>query len=498
VTLLLAILQADLSETRSEINIWFAIGFVLIVTAVAALVAAAGDRMGYRAARRKIRIGKLRPRTVSTLIAVITGVLISLVTFSVVFLVWSDFRNALLRYDYLNGENIRLEEQTGRLEQEIADAEKEKQRALAEMAAAQVKLEETITSQDLELKQKAQQITVTRAKVEAAQSQLRDKERQLASKQARMNQLEQELAQVGPMVESEQLRVEGLRELKNQLGGEIESLQTEIAALRARLEAASGGQQLIAVGEPLAYGILPGSQVGAPDEVLAGMLSRLKLKLSQRGLDFDPASSDMTVDFIRQLSLLDPESDYNIIVLAARNVFEGDTVLLGFDVDPIEPLVRAGTVLLDIRVGAGSARLTAWNGLRTEIQVPQQFDSGSLTDFTVAVQDAFLRAARQAGFLPDLATGEIESPVAGLVSVAEDLVTRPRPFLIQFVAKSDATALEGLGDASIHINQLSESEAPAADEPVEEEPPAAELPGDPAAPPEPDPSLPEESSLAPE
>ena len=72
--------------------------FVLILMVVAGLVAAGGDRMGHRAARAKIRIGKLRPRTASTIIAVITGVLISLVTFGVVFGVWADFRNALLSY----------------------------------------------------------------------------------------------------------------------------------------------------------------------------------------------------------------------------------------------------------------------------------------------------------------------------------------------------------------------------------------------------------------
>jgi uncharacterized protein (DUF3084 family) len=94
--------------------------FVLIVIVVAALVAAAGDRMGHRAARRKLRIGKLRPRTVSTIIAVTTGVLISLATFGIVFAVWRDFREALLRYDFVKQENTRLQGENSSLAQEAA------------------------------------------------------------------------------------------------------------------------------------------------------------------------------------------------------------------------------------------------------------------------------------------------------------------------------------------------------------------------------------------
>ena len=46
--------------------------FILILLVVTGIVAASGDRMGHLAARRKIRFGNMRPRNVSTLIAVTT------------------------------------------------------------------------------------------------------------------------------------------------------------------------------------------------------------------------------------------------------------------------------------------------------------------------------------------------------------------------------------------------------------------------------------------
>src|SRR5512140_3145486 len=101
---------------------------------VAGLVAAGGDRMGHRAARAKIRIGTLRPRTASTIIAVITGILISLVTFGVVFAVWADFRDALLRFDTIKGDLAKMEEQYNQAEAKLTAAESAKKAAEDELA----------------------------------------------------------------------------------------------------------------------------------------------------------------------------------------------------------------------------------------------------------------------------------------------------------------------------------------------------------------------------
>jgi uncharacterized protein (DUF3084 family) len=119
------------------------------VAIVAGLVAAAGDRMGYRAARRKLRIGKLRPRTVAMLIAVSTGIVISLATYGVVLLIWKDFRDALTKYQSTKAalataqaelEPVTRARDAAVREKDIAEADKEK--AVAANLAAQAELAE--------------------------------------------------------------------------------------------------------------------------------------------------------------------------------------------------------------------------------------------------------------------------------------------------------------------------------------------------------------------
>src|SRR5688572_25919814 len=133
---------------------------------VAALVSAAADRMGHRAARRKLRIGKLRPRHVSTLIAIISGMVISLATVLVLFLVWRDFYNALTQYDNLNGKLARVQDETKKAEAVRDEAIKAREQAEADLTAARG----LIASQSIELRQKVGQIAETRSKLSGAQS----------------------------------------------------------------------------------------------------------------------------------------------------------------------------------------------------------------------------------------------------------------------------------------------------------------------------------------
>jgi cell division protein FtsB len=441
-------------------NIWFAVVFVLILMVVAGLVALGGDRMGYRAARRKIRIGKLRPRTVSSIIAVVTGVLISLVTFGIVFGVWSDFRNALLQYDNLNAQVTTLESdiREARAEKILAEAEMEEARALA-LAAQQEAEEKTkiISGQEVQLRQKSGEIEVIQQRASKAQSELARKERSLRDLEGRKRSVENKLAELLPLAEGGEKQIEDLRKLKDQLGTEIEALRTEINVLRE-------GEQIIPKGGRLAYATIAGNQLGNADAILAPILNQLKLDLSQVGLNFDPASQAATSAFIAELAGRDPSVDYTVVITSARNVFDGDDVLLTFEAVALSPLIRAGGLLLEIVVEDDTARIRGMGGYSREIPVPAQFDAASLTEFSVSLQQSFVTAARRFGFLPAVDTGEISSPVYKLVNVADDLITRERPFIIQFTAAGDLSPDDDLSGAQVHINSLSRGEADAREE----------------------------------
>ncbi len=143
-----------------------------------------------------------------------------------------------------------------------------------------------------------------------------------------------------------------------------------------------------------------------------------------------------------------------IVISAARNVFEGTEVLLGFEAIPLKPLVKQGDVLMDVTIGTSMATVRTMGVGQREITVPAQFDATTLTDLTVILQREMVASSIELGFLPDLRTGEYATPVEKLVQVADDIIARERPFLIQFVATESLDALDGLAGAEIYISNL--------------------------------------------
>jgi uncharacterized protein (DUF3084 family) len=113
----------------------------LLLVIISGLVAAAGDYMGQRAARRKVRIGKLRPRYVSRLIAVISGVLISLATYGAMFFLYSDFREALTQYSTVKARYEEASKQRDAAETELKAAQDKTQEANDQRAKLQTEVD---------------------------------------------------------------------------------------------------------------------------------------------------------------------------------------------------------------------------------------------------------------------------------------------------------------------------------------------------------------------
>jgi len=392
--------------------------FVLILMVVAGLVAAGGDRMGHRAARAKIRIGKLRPRTASTIIAVITGVLISLVTFAVVFAVWRDFREALLRYDTVKG-------QISGLQQELSTSQQQRQESEAAMAKAKDEL----------TKIQVQMLEVTRS-LALAQNQLEDAQVKVASSDRELKALEAKRAGLQKDIEGYKGRLDDLRTLMEKARGDVTALQQ--------------GQVVMAKGTRLFYLRVGASEPGGFANKLEVAVVRLGDSLSAQGLNIDQNSYKAEKDFVASYPLTG--KDAVVIISAARNVVAGENVLLAYEARELKPLIAKGDVIMEVVVGADSARVRMQGVAEQQVAVPAKFDTDSLVDFSVSLYEVFGAGALALGFLPDLRTGEIASPLEKLTGVGSDIIGRERPFVIQFVAKSDATALDGLSDAEIYIS----------------------------------------------
>jgi hypothetical protein len=404
-----------------------AILFVVVLVIVAGLVAAAGDRMGHRAARAKIRIGNLRPRTASTIIAVGTGVIISLLTFGVVFASWADFRDALLHFERIKHELASTQDSLQASKAEASQKEGELKSLNDELKTGRNERIELV--KDLDGKRRElDQATLLKARLE----------REVRTISAEVKKLNNEKA-IG------EKGIQGLTDLKNQLGQDIEGLESKVASYQK-------GSVIMPRGAYLAYQIVRPGDAANLAAVLDGALQRVTVNLSKDGLGVAADAADAAQAFVSSYAYADAGENVVVIISAAKNVFEGEGVTLAFEARPLGVLAKSGDVVLSVIVNDREALPSVLGQPAPAIAVPAQFDLDKLEDFSVALQSAFDRAARSAGFLPDLKTGEIASPVLLLGSAGDDLIKRQRPFVIQFVAKRDCTALDGLADAEVYIS----------------------------------------------
>jgi peptidoglycan hydrolase CwlO-like protein len=405
--------------------------FLLLMAVIAGLVAAGGDWMGHRAARRKIRIGGLRPRHASTLIAVLTGVIIALATYGIVLLVWRDAREALTLYGKVKADlataTRELSQFQGRLdeaEQRVADADQL-------VADAEAKADE-LNGQISGLRGQIIELTIEFDK----------KNQEFEKIQGQVKSLEQEYRRIKQSADSEQFRVDGLLALKDELGRDIRELEQRIAQMQE-------GEILLDRGTSLAYQRVGAGQRDQLGDVLQGALNRVNVNLSRDGLKIDAESAKRAEQFLASYPL---EGESLIIISAARNVFEGEDVLLDFQAKSLDPLVRSGETVIELTISGSQTQLEFLGLIKGSIPAPAEFSADSLAAFTDNLQPRVVEAAREAGFLPNLSSGRISTPVASLNAHLGELTGTTRPLTVRFVADRDLNALDGVSECSIRIS----------------------------------------------
>ncbi len=394
---------------------------------VSGLVAAAGDRMGHRAARARIRIGKLRPRTASTLIAVATGISISLLTFIVVFSLSRDFRDALLHFEKTKADLVQTEE-----------ALQAKGAELTQVQSALANSNQQLTSMREQSIELVKQISAKQQELDVAAMDKQKKQREVDSLTQKKKLLDNDVA-------SGEIRVSSLTDLKNNLRGDIEQLEDKLASYKQ-------GDIVLPRGTALGYQVVHADDIAQLSDLLQSALNRITVNLSKDGLAVAPQAGDDATAFIGNYPYKNASADVVIVISAASNVFENEPVRLAFEARSLAPLVRKGDVILGVLVQEQSAQVSVFGKEGATLAIPVQFDADSLSDFGVALAETLSRAAQEAGFLPDLKTGAIGNPVVHLADVGADLLQRERPFLMQFVAQQDLTALDGLEAAEIYIS----------------------------------------------
>lgn len=291
---------------------------VLILTG--GVIAFIGDRLGSKVGKKKLSLFGLRPRHTSILVTIITGILITTVTFGILAIASKDVRTALFGMNKLKAElnekQSMLEEASGALVNVKNDLNTTKE----EYAKSKKDLEET--QEDLEIAQQAAEL------LRQEQVTLQNRNQELWSDNQTLIEHNQSLAENNQflLANNESLKADNLELEKTN-----NDLQEGIENIRER-------PIIYRVGELLASGVIkktddPVKIQNDLNQIIAlansKIIDRLGTEGSKDGVWIYPIEYQKAMDRLKQA-----KGDTVIRLIVAANLVKGDPVLTELEMHP--------------------------------------------------------------------------------------------------------------------------------------------------------------------
>lgn len=297
-------------------------GIMLIVVLVltGGVIAFIGDRLGSKVGKKKLSLFGLRPRHTSILVTIITGILITTVTFGILAIASKDVRTALFGMNKLKAElnekQSMLEEASGALVNVKNDLNTTKE----EYAKSKKDLEET--QEDLEIAQQAAEL------LRQEQVALQNRNQELWSDNQTLIEHNQSLAENNQflLANNESLKADNLELEKTN-----NDLQEGIENIRER-------PIIYRVGELLASGVIkktddPVKIQNDLNQIIAlansKIIDRLGTEGSKDGVWVYPIEYQKAMDRLKQA-----KGDTVIRLIVAANLVKGDPVLTELEMHP--------------------------------------------------------------------------------------------------------------------------------------------------------------------
>lgn len=297
-------------------------GIMLIVVLIltGGVIAFIGDRLGSKVGKKKLSLFGLRPRHTSILVTIITGILITTVTFGILAIASKDVRTALFGMNKLKAElnekQSMLEEASGALVNVKNDLNTTKE----EYAKSKKDLEET--QEDLEIAQQAAEL------LRQEQVALQNRNQELWSDNQTLIEHNQSLAENNQflLANNESLEADNLELEKTN-----NDLQEGIENIRER-------PIIYRVGELLASGVIkktddPVKIQNDLNQIIAlansKIIDRLGTEGSKDGVWIYPIEYQKAMDRLKQA-----KGDTVIRLIVAANLVKGDPVLTELEMHP--------------------------------------------------------------------------------------------------------------------------------------------------------------------
>ena len=220
-------------------------GLVLIMVLVVTggVIAFIGDRVGSRVGKKKLSLFGLRPRHTSVIVTIITGVLITTLTFVILAAASNNVRTALFGMEQLNQMMRETKERLADTDTQLAEAKVEQNAAALELTKSKDELEK-LHGKQTTLENRARELAAGNAKLEAEAAALEEQNR-------------------------------GLTDQNTALTVDNRTLEERADILRQGLQFVREGDIVFQAGEVIASGIIRGDR--PVDEVLADMAGLIQL-----------------------------------------------------------------------------------------------------------------------------------------------------------------------------------------------------------------------------
>lgn len=297
-------------------------GIMLIVVLVltGGVIAFIGDRLGSKVGKKKLSLFGLRPRHTSILVTIITGILITTVTFGILAIASKDVRTALFGMNKLKAElnekQSMLEEASGAL----VNVKNNLNTTKEEYAKSKKNLEET--QEDLEIAQQAAEL------LRQEQVALQNRNQELWSDNQTLIEHNQSLVENNQflLANNESLKADNLELEKTN-----NDLQEGIENIRER-------PIIYRVGELLASGVIkktddPVKIQNDLNQIIAlansKIIDRLGTEGSKDGVWIYPIEYQKAMDRLKQA-----KGDTVIRLIVAANLVKGDPVLTELEMHP--------------------------------------------------------------------------------------------------------------------------------------------------------------------
>ncbi|MFP4022092.1 MAG: DUF3084 domain-containing protein [Halanaerobium sp.] len=191
----------------------FVIIFLLVF--VSGLIAFIGDKIGMKMGKKRVSLFGLRPRYSSVIITILTGILIAVLSITILLGVYSELRNALFNINDVLSRLNSLNQQLERRDEELD----ERDQKLSERDEELSKLQQEIEEREQEITEKETEIT--------------EKEEEIAAKDEELASVEKEVEQLSTNRDELQNRVDELSSQREELESQVSELENQIADLEA-------------------------------------------------------------------------------------------------------------------------------------------------------------------------------------------------------------------------------------------------------------------------